>query len=67
MKSHSFNPFKSHKRGTRIFEISSDPTEIHEIWKQFLEGIILHAGIVDNPFVLLAKDMRTAILHPSLL
>lgn len=37
----SFKPFQSHNRLTRICDISSDPTLIHEIWKQLLEGTIL--------------------------
>lgn len=40
----------------RICDISEDPTMIHKIWKQLLEGTIWHRGTVDDPFVLLAKE-----------
>lgn len=71
MKFLSFKPSKSHNRLTRICDISNDPTVIHEIWKQFLEGTILHRGIVDDPFGLLAVEVERMtlgyILYPSLL
>lgn len=70
MKFLSFKPPESHTRLRRICDISNDPTVIHEIWKQFSEGTVVHRGVDDHhPFVLLAKeaDMRTAdIRHASL-
>lgn len=58
MKLLCFEPSKSHHRLTRVCDISADPTAIREIWKQFSEGTILHRGIVDDPFALVAEEVE---------
>lgn len=52
----SFEPSKSGNRSPRICDLSEDPTMIHEIWKSFLEGTVVHRSITDDPFVLLARE-----------
>lgn len=67
-----FQPSKSHNRLTRSCDISSDPTEIHQIWKRFSEGTACYIwALLIFPLCCLAKrgwtfdTRRTDILYPS--
>lgn len=51
-----FRLSKSHSGWTRVCDTSSDPTVIHRIWKQFLEGLSVHPGRAEHPFTLPAEE-----------